>query len=123
MVKRRIERINHLIRRELSDLLWKQVNDPRLASLISVTNVSTSEDLAQANVYISALGDAIDKNEILKGFTAASGFLRRELSNRLRLKHIPQLSFHFDDSIERGVRLLGLIEQVASEDIKAKDDH
>ena len=123
MPKRRIERINHLIRQEISDLLLQQVNDPRLASLISITDVSTSEDLVQAKVYISALGDTVDKNEILKGFTAASGFLRRELSHRLRLKHIPQLSFHFDDSIEHGARLLGLIEQVASEDTEAKDEH
>ena len=123
MVKRRIERINHLIRQEISELLWQQVNDPRLASLISVTSVSTSEDLAQAKVYISALGDDIDKKEILKGFTAASGFLRRELSHRLRLKHIPHLSFHFDDSIERGARLLELIEKVSSEDTEANDEH
>ena len=123
MPKRRIERINHLIRQEISELLRQQVNDPRLASLISVTSVSTSEDLSQAKVYISALGDTIDKNEILKGFTAASGFLRREISHRLRLRHTPQLSFHFDDSIEHGARLLKLIEQVTSEDVEANDGH
>ena len=117
-MKRRIERINQLIRQEISELLWQQVNDPRLASLISVTKVSTSEDLTEAKVFISALGNDIDKVEILKGFAAASGFLRKQLSHRLRLKHIPHLSFYFDDSIERGARLLELIDQVASESTK-----
>jgi len=114
-MKRRIERINHLIRQEISELLWKEVNDPRLVSLISVTSVSTTEDLTEAKIFISALGNDIDKNEILKGFAAASGFLRKQLSHRLRLKHIPHLSFQFDDSIERGARVLELIDQVASD--------
>ena len=114
-MKRRIERINHLIRQEISALLWKEVNDPRLVSLISVTNVSTTEDLTEAKIFISALGNDIDKDEILKGFAAASGFLRKQLSYRLRLKHIPHLSFQFDDSIERGARVLELIDQVASD--------
>lgn len=122
-MKRRIERINHLIRQEISELLWQQVNDPRLASLISVTKVSTSEDLNEAKVFISALGNDIDKSEILKGFSAASGFLRKELSHRLRLKHIPHLSFQFDDSIERGARVLELIDRVASESTEAKNEH
>ena len=114
-MKRRIERINHLIRQEISELLWKEVNDPRLVSLISVTDVYTTEDLTEAKIFISAMGSNIDKKEILEGFAAASGFLRKQLSYRLRLKHIPHLSFHFDDSIERGARVLELIDHVASD--------
>jgi ribosome-binding factor A len=111
---RRTERVSSLIRQEISDLLRQQVNDPRLMSFISVTKVSTSRDLSHAKVFISTLGDEINKGEILKGFTAASGFLRRQLAGRLRLKHIPELSFHLDDSIERGAKVLRLIEQVTS---------
>ena len=114
-MKRRIERINHLIRQEISELLWKEVNDPRLVSLISITSVSTTEDLTEAKIFISALGNDINKDEILEGFAAASGFLRKQLSCRLRLKHIPHLSFQFDDSIERGARVLELIDQVTSD--------
>lgn len=120
---RRIERINSLIRQDISELLWQQINDPRLASLISVTSVSTSEDLSHTKVFISALGGDIDKSEILKGFTAASGFFRRELAHRLKMRHVPQLSFHFDDSIERGARILELIDQVALETKEDKDEH
>ena len=120
---RRTERINSIIKKEISDLLREQINDPRLTSLISITKVTTSPDLKHSRVFISTLGDQVNKNEILQGFTAASGFLRRQLANRLELKHTPELSFHLDDSIERGVKVLKLIERVASEDTENEDEH
>jgi ribosome-binding factor A len=120
---RRTERINSIIQQEISDLLREQVNDPRLTTLISITKVSISPDLRHANVFISTLGDKVNKGEILQGFTAASGFLRRQLANRLELKHTPELSFHLDDSIERGAEVLKLIEQVASGDTENEDEH
>lgn len=120
---RRTERINSLIQQEISDLLREQVNDPRLTSFISITKVSTSADLRHTRVFISTLGDSVNKDEILQGFTAASGFLRRQLASRLNLKHMPELSFHLDDSIERGAAVLKLIEQVASEDTENEDEH
>lgn len=120
---RRTERINNLIRQEISGLLQQQVNDPRLTSFISVTKVSTSRDLGHAKVFVSALGNEANKREILQGFTAASGFLRKELARRLRIRHIPELSFHFDNSIERGAEILKLIEQVAPNSSEDKDEH
>jgi ribosome-binding factor A len=120
---RRTERINSIIQKEISDLLREQINDPRLTSLISITKVTTSPDLKHSRVFISTLGDQVNKNEILQGFTAASGFLRRQLANRLELKHTPELSFHLDDSIERGAKVLKLIERVASEDTENEDEH
>ncbi|MGD0354193.1 MAG: 30S ribosome-binding factor RbfA [Dehalococcoidia bacterium] len=111
---RRTERLNHLIQIELSDLLRKHVNDPRLNRLISITEVSVSRDLKNAKVSISALGDNLDHKEIIKGFVCASGFLRRELAHRLNIRVTPELTFEFDDSIERGVKLVSLIENVAA---------
>ncbi len=120
---RRTERVSSLIQQEISDLLREQVNDPRLASLISVTRVSTSPDMRHTKVFVSTLGDETNKNEILQGFAAASGFLRRQLANRLRLRHMPELSFHLDDSIERGAEVLKLIEQVTSDSTGDEDEH
>lgn len=120
---RRIERLNSVIQQEISQLLRDQVNDPRLTSLISITKVSTSSDLRQTKVFISTFGDNVDKKEILQGFTAASGFLRRQLANRLQLRHMPELSFHFDDSIERAAEVLKLIDEVASKDAENEDGH
>jgi len=115
---RRNERVSKFIQRELSGLLKREVNDPRLSELISVTEVSLSPDLKYAKIFVSILGDETNKRDMLAGFNTASGFLRRELASRLKMKYVPQLSFHYDDSIERGARLLNLIGQVSAEDEK-----
>jgi len=113
---RRTERLNHLIQAEISDLLRKHVNDPRLNGLISVTGVEISKDLKNARVSISSLGGSLDRDEILKGFNSAAGYLRRELAHRLNIRVTPELSFKFDDSIEHGVNLVNLIDSVAAVD-------
>lgn len=113
---RRTERISSLIRQEISELLHEQVNDPRLRSFISITRVSTSVDLSHTKVFVSIFGEEVSKDEVLQGFAAASGFLRRQLASRLRLKHMPELSFHLDESIEKGARVLELIDELASEE-------
>ena len=74
-------------------------------------------------MFVSSLGDEANRSEILQGFTAASGFLRKQLAGRLTLRYIPQLSFHFDYSIERGAEVLRLIEQVASDSAEDKDEN
>jgi ribosome-binding factor A len=112
-MSRRQKRINHAISREISELLLREVNDPRIKGFISVTGVDVSPDLTQARVSISVMGSKEEKAEIFEGLAAASGFLRRELGTRLRLRYTPKLIFERDDNIERGERLLHLIEQVA----------
>jgi len=111
----RIERVNNLIRQEISQLLQRQVKDPRLGSFIAVTEVSTSPDLRYAKVFVSRMGSEEEKRETLSGLEAASGFFRNKLARRLRLRRVPELSFHWDDSIERGAHLLQLIDEVSSE--------
>ena len=111
----RIERVNNLIRREISDLLVRQVKDPRLGGFIAVTEVSTSADLRSAKVFVSSINLEADRKELLSVLANASGFLHNELKGRLELRRIPELTFHWDDSIERGERLLGLIEKVSAE--------
>ena len=112
----RIERLNNLIRREISELLQRHVKDPRLDTFIAVTGVSTSADLRHAKVFVSYLSSQEDKQKTLNALTAAAPFFRRELAKHLRLRHIPELSFYWDDSIEQGDRLLRLIDQVSSQD-------
>ena len=113
---RRTQRVNELIRDEISLLLQRQVKDPRLCGLVTVTEVSTSADLRHAKIFISIMGGETERRETLDGLDRASGFFRRELAERLSLRRIPELSFHRDDSIEHGAHLLKLIERVSSGD-------
>ncbi len=112
----RIERVNNLIRQEISELLQRQVKDPRLGTFVAVTEVSTSPDLRHAKVFVSCISSQEEKQATLNALTGASRFLRKELAKNLRLRRIPELSFHWDDSIERGDHLMRLIDQVSSTD-------
>jgi len=114
-MSRRSERTSKLIQREISVLLEREVNDPRLIKFISVTEVELSPDLKHAKIFVSTLGNEINnKEDILAGFNKASGFLRKELASHLKLKYPPHLSFHYDDSIERGARLLKLMGELTT---------
>lgn len=112
----RIERINQLIRQEISDLLRHEIKDPRLSKFIAVTEVAISPDLRQARVYISFISSQQEKQAALDALAGASNFLRREMARKLRLRRIPELSFHWDDSIERGTHIMDLIDQVSPSD-------
>ncbi|MDP3880066.1 MAG: 30S ribosome-binding factor RbfA [Dehalococcoidales bacterium] len=115
----RIERVNSLIRQELSQLLQRQVKDPRLGTFITVTEVITSADLKHARVFISRLGSEEEKRETLSVLASASGFLRKELAKNLKLRYTPELSFQWDESIERGDHLLQLLDAVTSDEDEA----
>jgi len=111
----RIERVNNLIRREISELIQRQVKDPRLDVFVTITEVVTSPDLKYAKVFVSCISGKQEEQKILSVLTTASGFLRTELAKNLTLRRVPELSFHWDDSIEHGDRILRLIDQVSSE--------
>jgi ribosome-binding factor A len=106
-----IERVNSLIRQEISELLQRQVKDPRLGNFITVTAVNTSSDMRHAKVFVSRLEGREEKNETLGVLASAAGFFRKELAARLRLRRIPELSFEWDDSLERGDHLLRMIDR------------
>ncbi len=111
----RIERINSLIQVEISQLLQREVRDPRLGNFIAVTKVDTAPDLKHTRIYISFFGTEAERQETIKVLTTASGFFRRELSKHLNLRYTPEISFIADNSIERGDRITNLINKVSSE--------
>ncbi len=112
--KRRVERINHLIRDELSEMLRRELNDPRIAGLVSITEVETTNDLSLAKVFVSVLGEPAEREATLRTLTHAAGFFRSLLAERLPTRTVPQLDFRLDDSIERGDRILRLMREVQS---------
>ena len=107
MASNRIGRINEEIQRELASLI-PTVKDPRVTGMISVTAVDTTPDLKYAKIYISILNPQ-DGNQVVKGLTSASGYLRRELGHNLRLRNPPELSFVLDGSIDQGARILEML--------------
>lgn len=112
--KVRAQRIADRVREELSELLIREIADPRVRG-ISVTDVTIDRELAYANVYISALEGAERWKEILAGLESAQGFLRRELSHRIDLRSFPRLRFHWDPTFERADRIEHLFSQLHEE--------
>ena len=120
-MSRRTERLNHLLRQEITELLQREAKDPRLSAMVSVTRVSVSSDLRYAKVFISVLGTEEEKKGVLAGLHAASGFLRRGLSSRLSMRYTPELSFSYDDTMEQAGKVLQLIQQVSSSEAETQE--
>lgn len=121
----RKDRVGDEVRRILSEVLLRRINDHRLEP-VSLTDVKMSRDLSHANVYYSVLGDEAERAEAREGFEKAGGFLRRELGSQLRLRKVPQLHFIEDRSIAHGMRMDALIDRVLAEDERmreAADEH
>lgn len=115
-MKRRTERVNDLLRQELDSLLRREAKDPRLDSIWSITDVEVSGDLRHAKVFVSVLGTDEEAETTLAGMNAARNYLRRELSHRLNtMHHVPEIQFRRDTSIERGVRMGAMLDELARE--------
>ncbi|MGH2610632.1 MAG: 30S ribosome-binding factor RbfA [Tepidiformaceae bacterium] len=112
----RASQVNELLREELSELLLREVKDPRVDhGLVSITEVQTSPDMRHATVFVSHLGDPADRDDVIAGLQHAAPFLHREMVHRLKMKIVPDFHFRYDPSIERGAHLTSLIQQVSSE--------
>ena len=114
-MNRRVDRVNSMLREQISQVLSSELSDPRLSSMVSVIRVSCARDLSTAKVLVSVLGIPEEKKATLAGLKSAAGYVRRSLLGRTSLKKVPAVQFVVDDSIERGAELLKLIEEVAPE--------
>ena len=104
---RRTERINDQLREEISDLVLREMKDPRIGGLVTITEVDVSPDLSHAKVFVSVHGQRRREEVHVQGAGAPPrGFLQRELRRRLTIRRMPELAFVADDSIERGARIL-----------------
>ena len=102
-------RVAEQVQRELADLIRLEVKDPRVG-MVTLTGVEVASDYGHAKVFFTLLGDASQVEAANEGLNHAAGFLRRELGRRIKLRTIPQLHFHYDESVERGMRLSKLID-------------
>jgi len=124
MPSNKIQRINDDIMRCIGSLI-RQVKDPRVqqGGMISVTRVDTTGDLRYAKVYLSVLGE-VDEREFNRGVKSASGWLRRELGEVLKIRYIPELIFELDKSIEHGAYINEIISglQISNDEEEPSDD-
>src|SRR5262245_24290349 len=115
MQGRRVDRIEEQLRIELSEILERELQDPR-AHFVTVTGVKVSPDLRHARVFISVLGGAEERKKALQGLRSGASFVRRSLGKRLHhLKRIPELVFDYDESLEKELRVEELLEKIKSE--------
>ncbi|HHX11565.1 MAG TPA: 30S ribosome-binding factor RbfA [Clostridiales bacterium] len=120
-------RVNIEVQRALSTLINRELKDPRINSMTTIVATEVAPDLKTAKIYISVLGDEDSKESTLKGLKSAASFLRGQLARELNLRHTPELTFIIDSTIEYGVNISKLIEEVnknkeVSEEIETEDD-
>lgn len=121
MEYKRKDRVGDLLHHEISQLLLKGIKDPRIG-FVTITGVDVSDDLKEAKVYYSVVGTEEEKKETQKGLKSAEGFIRSSLRKVLDLKHIPNLHFRFDGSIEYGDKIDRLLKEIKVEEEVKGDD-
>ncbi|MEM6520576.1 MAG: 30S ribosome-binding factor RbfA [Cyanobacteria bacterium P01_C01_bin.70] len=113
---RRVARVASLIKREVSQMLMSEIKDDRVgAGMVSVTDVEVSGDLQHAKVFVSIYGTEAARTETMAGLMAATKFVRRELGQRIRLRRTPEILFREDLGVERGTRVISLMNQISAE--------
>ncbi len=110
----RLQRIADRIRQELSDMLIREISDPRL-KLIYITDVKVDKELAYADIFVSAVEGTTRSNEVLNGLESASGFMRRTLAGRVELRVFPRLRFHWDPTPENADHIEKILAQLREE--------
>lgn len=117
---KRSARVRDLIREEVADIIMHRLKDPRLG-FITVTEAWTSDDLRHARVYVSVLEET-KKDESLRILMSSARFIRSELSKRLKMKFVPQISFKLDKAIEYGAKIDRILDEIKSSENTSEDD-
>ena len=120
-MSRRIPRLNEQLRREVSDILSREVRDPRVG-LVIVTGADVTPDLWVAKIYVQLIGDAAEREQTLVGLEAATPFVRIALGKRLQTRRIPELRFLEDQTLERATRIEQILDEVLPPDTEAAEE-
>lgn len=117
----RSNRVGEQIKKELGDILQRELKDPRIG-FVTVTGVEVTGDLQQATIYISVMGSDEEREGSLRGLEKAKGFIRSEIGKRIRLRHTPELLFKQDESIQYGNRIEKLLKEVKRSESTTDDN-
>ena len=109
MPSARLRRINEMLREVVGDAITSDLNDPRIG-FVTVTSVETNPDLRSARVYVSVLGSAEEREATLAGLASSHGVIQSRIANETRMKRTPTLTFHYDDTIVKGMRISKLLD-------------
>lgn len=115
MTKQRVSRLNSLLKEVISDIIRRDVRNPHVNELVTVTRVDVSKDLHHAKVYISVIGSSAQKEETLNALQGAAGFIAVQASREVVMRYFPALSFKIDDSVEKHMRIEELLGEIAAE--------
>ena len=111
---KRSDRIAESIREEISSILLQEINDPRI-QFVSVIRVEVSADLQHAKIFVSIIGSDEKKQEAFEGLKSARGFIQRKLGKRIRLRYTPEINFKMDTSVDEGMHIYELLQEIKNE--------
>jgi ribosome-binding factor A len=119
-VQYRIGRLSEEIKKEVSQMIFEEIKDPRISSMTSITDIEVSKDLRYAKIYISVYGNDDEKKNTIEGLKSATGFIRHELGKRIKLRYTPELIFELDNSIEYGAHISKILRDLDSQESEDK---
>jgi ribosome-binding factor A len=121
MAKQRTARLNSLLKEVISDVIRKEVRNPHVGQLITVTRVDITKDLRQAKVYISVIGSSQQKEETLKALQSAAGFIAVTASKQVVMRYFPELTFKLDDAVDKHMRIEALLNEISEKKSKSQE--
>lgn len=122
MNNKRLNRISEEVKRVVSELIYNGLKDPRVNSMTTITNVEVTRDLRFAKIYVSVFGDKDEKENTIIGLESAKGFIRKEIGSRIDLRYAPEPVFYLDESIEQGLYMSKLIEDLNKDNKDLEDN-
>jgi ribosome-binding factor A len=114
-MKRRIERLNSLLKEVISDVIRREVRNPHIPQLISITRVDVTRDLHQAKVYVSVIGEEMVRKRAIDALQSAAGFIAVYASKEVSIRYFPQLTFLLDDTVDLQLHIAQIIEKIEKE--------
>jgi ribosome-binding factor A len=109
----RADKVRKALIREVSDLLQKNIKDPRISGLVSVTDIDLSNDCRYAKVFVSVYGSEEERQKTMQALESSTGYIRSEIGKRISMRFTPEIKFKIDDSLERGARVTDLLNKIS----------
>ncbi|WP_130807046.1 30S ribosome-binding factor RbfA [Senegalia massiliensis] len=121
MSSKRTARISEEIKKIVSSMILKELKDPRIATMTTITDVEVTNDLRYVKIFISVLGSDKEKKDTLEALKSASGYIRKEIGKKMKLRYIPEPIFNTDNSIENGIYISKLIDSIKEDEDKDEE--